>query len=308
VKVRAAAILLAISLASTTVLAQPKAAEAPVKTLAESLTGEAKQAYDGAILLYSDNDFEGALAKFSRAYEISKDARLLWNMATCEKGARHYYKTYELIDRYLKEGAGALTVDVQARAEETKRTLRDLFSLVELHVEPADAKVLADNAPMPGGLDLGIHKLRVQAEGFETQERALDVPGKSPVVIEIKLKRVVAPARLSVVTEANAVITVDGHASTGQWEGPLAPGKHKVEVTASGKLPYFADVELGEGANRSMLVPLKDKGGIPIWVWIGGGVLLAGAGVLTTVLVARATESPPPLVGKLGTIDLSFFR
>lgn len=303
---KALAIVALFLFSSGSVLAQTKPTDTP-KTLAESLTGEAKQYYDGAILLYSDNDFDGALAKFSHAYDLSKDPRLLWNMAACEKAARHYHKTYDLIDRYLKEGAAVLTVDAQARAEETKRTLRDLFSPVELHVEPANATVFADMQPIGRGLDLGIHKLHVSADGFEPQDKVLDVPGRSPVVIEIKLKRVVAPAHLSVVAEAGAVILVDGKSATGQWEGAVPPGKHKVEVTANGKLPFFADVDLQEGGNRSMLVPLKDRGGIPIWVWIGGAVLACGAVVLTTALVVRAGESPPPLTGKLGTIDLTHF-
>lgn len=311
---RAAALAITVLCAgglARTAHAQPKPADAAPRPLSESLSGEAKQSYDGAVLLYSDNDLKGAAEKFTRAYELSKDPRLLWNMATCEKGLRHYFRTYQLIDRYLKEGASSLSMEQVARAEETKRTLGDLYSPVTLRVEPAQARVTADGAPLePGatgamGLDLGLHKVHVQAEGFEPQDLAVDAPGRTPVEIKVTLKRVVAPARLSVVTENTATITVDGRPSTGQWEGALAPGHHKVQVTSPGKVPYFTELDLGEGQNRSMLVPLKEKAGIPLWVWIGGGVLLAGGAALAIVGVVRANEQPPPLAGKLGTINLS---
>jgi hypothetical protein len=198
-------------------------------------------------------------------------------------------------------------MDMVARAEETKRTLRDLYSPVTIHVEPANATVLADGVPIVPGLDLGMHHISVRAAGFEPQEKALDIPGKIPVELSIVLKRVVAPARLSVVTETSANIDVDGKKATGQWEGPVAPGKHTIQVTAQGKIPYFTEIELGEGANRSMLVPLKERGGIPVWVWIGGSVLLAGGVALAAFGIAKSTEQPPPLTGKLGTIDLSHF-
>jgi len=305
---RAISILVALFLSIGVAYAQPKPqVDAPTKTLAESLTGEAKASYDAAVLLYQDNDYDGAFAKFARAHELSKDPRLLWNMAACEKGSRRYYRTYELIDRYLKEGSAIIPVDMVARAEETKHTLRDLFSLVTVRVDPPSAVVLADGQPLRGGLDLGAHKLRVQAEGFEPHEQTLDIPGKSPVTLEVKLKRVVAPAKLSVVAETNTSIAVDGKTSVGQWEGTVPAGKHKIEVTAQGKLPYFAEIDLGEGANRSMLVPLKDRVGIPLWVWIGGGVLLAGGAALAIGLIAVAAQEPPPVMGKLGTIDITSF-
>src|SRR6187399_1311780 len=67
------------------------AADEP-RSLSDVLTGEAKTHYDIARILYRDGDHAGALAKFRRAYEISHDVRLLWNMAACEKNLRHYVK------------------------------------------------------------------------------------------------------------------------------------------------------------------------------------------------------------------------
>ena len=77
--------------------------------LTKSLTGEAKAAYDSGRLLFEDGDSPGALAKFSRAYDVSHDARLLWNMASCEKELRHYGRAAALIGRYLQEGGDRIS-------------------------------------------------------------------------------------------------------------------------------------------------------------------------------------------------------
>lgn len=317
---RAHAALLAISLASLSVSAhaqKPSAPPAPVdsgpKPLAESLTGEAKQEYDRAIILYGDADNVGALAKFAHAYELAHDPRLLWNMATCQKGLRHYYKTYMLVEQYLREGSSVLSVETISRAEDTKRLLRDLFSPVTIDVEPATASVTFDGEPVPAatkdtGLDLGAHKVHVEAEGFEPWDQTLDVPGRTPVTVHAKLKAVVASSQLQVVTETGAAITVDGgHPSNGQWDGSMSPGKHVVVVTAPGKVTYRNEVELVAGSKRSLLVPLKDvPARIPAWVWIGGGVLIAGAVVGGYFVFRPKDEAAAPPVGKLGSIALSF--
>ncbi|MGH7297676.1 MAG: hypothetical protein ACRELB_22250 [Polyangiaceae bacterium] len=66
--------------------ARPPAGAPPptsVKPLAQTLTGDAKAAYDAAKLLVGDGDFAGAAIKFQAAYDQSNDARLLWNIAAC---------------------------------------------------------------------------------------------------------------------------------------------------------------------------------------------------------------------------------
>ncbi len=301
------------ALAQKPPVAPPPSADATPKSLAESLTGEAKQEYDRAIILYQDSDNTGALAKFARAYELAHDPRLLWNMATCQKGLRHYYKTYVLIEQYLREGSSVLSVETISRAEDTKRLLRDLFSPVTLAIEPVTATVMLDGEAVPPGmtetgLDLGAHKLHVEAPNFEATDRLLDVPGRTPVPVRVTLKAIVPTSFLQVVSESSATITVDGQGpARGQWDGNVSPGKHTVVVTEAGKIRVKDEVDLIAGSRRSLLVPLKDVSlGVPAWVWIGGGVLLAGA-VVGGYFIFRPKDQPaaPPL-GKLGSITLSF--
>src|SRR5579884_2960149 len=121
-----------LAFAASSALADP----AP---LASSLTGAAKSDWEAGKLLYADHDYRGAATKFRAAYDASHDARLLWNVATCEKEQRHYAKAESLVERYLAEGASVLTAEQVAQARAVEGVLRGFFSPVQLDVRPAGA-------------------------------------------------------------------------------------------------------------------------------------------------------------------------
>src|ERR1700759_4037610 len=77
--------------AETTAFAQaPPPANGAVKPLSDSLTGLAKAEYEAAKILYGTKDHAKAIVKFGRAYEISREPRLLFNIAVCQKNLRRY--------------------------------------------------------------------------------------------------------------------------------------------------------------------------------------------------------------------------
>src|SRR6476469_2894036 len=88
-----------------TVPAAPAAPPPPAgpKPLSDALTSGPNAYCEAARLLYGDGDHAGALVKFQAAFDQSKDPRLLWNMAACEKNLRHYAKVMALVERYVKE-------------------------------------------------------------------------------------------------------------------------------------------------------------------------------------------------------------
>src|SRR5262249_54072136 len=53
--------------------------------LAQALKGDARVLYDSARELFKAGDYVSAYAKFQRAFELSNDPRLYWNMAACER-------------------------------------------------------------------------------------------------------------------------------------------------------------------------------------------------------------------------------
>ncbi|RYZ01345.1 MAG: PEGA domain-containing protein [Myxococcales bacterium] len=170
-------------------------------SLTESLHGEAKVAYDSARLLYEDGDLTGAFAKFERAYELSHESRLIWNMAVCEKELRHYAASARLVTRYLAEAGSTLSPESREDAKQTLNALSGFYSALTLRSLPVGARVLVDGvvvgaAPLSGPIpvDLGTRLIEVDAAGYERYTQRVNVPGASALSLDVKLQPRARPA------------------------------------------------------------------------------------------------------------------
>ena len=93
--------------------------------------------------------------------------------------------------------------------------------------------------------------------------------------------------KLRVVAEPQDLLQIDGKVvGTGHWEGLLNSGTHSVYVTAKDKIAHQTEVVITDNQVSSLHVSLEDRpvqsaerSGVPAWVWIAGGVLVAGGGV-----------------------------
>jgi hypothetical protein len=281
-----------IFFASSTAGAQLPAAAPSAPTppsLAESLTGQAKDDYESGRILFDNADYTGALVKFGHAFELSSDVRLLWDMGACEKNLRHYVRVLHLVERYLHDGDTRISEAQRASAATVVRTVRELVSGIRLIVNEAGASVYVDDelvgtSPIlePVLVDLGDRRVRVDKPGFKEQAFVQHVVGAADVTVTVSLEHEARDGRLAIVTDGVGTIQVDGTAvGVGRWEGPVSAGTHAVRVTATAMAPYASDVAVKEGESRTLDVTLRhEAGGVsPVW-WIAGGVVAAaGLGV-----------------------------
>ncbi len=253
--------------------------------LSETLTGAAKGDYESGKLLYTDGDYAGSLVKFSSAYDASKDPRLLWNMATCEKNLRHYSKSLGLLRRYVKDGDAVLTDQDKKEADDLIKVMEPFTAKLLVNVDEPGAEVTVDDdvigkSPVePVVVDIGTRKLRVHKEEFEDYSKELPVGGAAQVAVDVKLVKIVHEGRLNVKASNEATIAIDDKVvGTGQWAGALPSGGHTLKVTAPKMRVYQTEVLIQDKQSRDVAVTLEPEPskGLPAWVWIGGGVLVAG--------------------------------
>lgn len=295
----------------------PGVAAAEPAPLASSLTGDAKAAYDSGRLLYDDKDFAGAATKFGAAYRASHDARLLWNMATCEKELRHYGRAAKLIEAFISGASTLVSPEYRAQARVTLDALRAFYSPVTFMVVPAGTHVFIDDedvgtAPLatPVSVDLGRHAVRAEHEGFTPYQAPIDVSGQAAMSLRILLRELPAVAKITQLavsaSDPGDTVAVDGAVvGSGRWQGDVTPGSHRVKVSAAGKKSYAVDIEVAAGEHRSVDVTLeKDHGGL-IWPWIAGGAAVVAGGVVGGYFLFRpsSTTSAPP-AGAIPTITL----
>lgn len=280
----------------------------------------ARADYAAARILYEDGDYAGAFTKLESAYIASHDPRLLWNMAACEKELRHYANVIALLERYSREGEAFVSAEERAATNELLQTVRAFVNELSLVVRPAGAKIFINDvevatAPLtsPLPVDMGKHKLRVMRPGFVTHEAALDLAGGKALSLDVELAAERHEGTLRIVSDPNAVISVDGKVvGTASWVGPLATGSHVVHVTAPGKQPHKTEVVIADDATSSLHVNLLAEPS-PLaapsqsnsaWWWVIGGVALAGAGVSTYLLLRPGDEAAQPELGTWGGFEL----
>jgi hypothetical protein len=278
----------------------------------------ARAEYEAGRLLYGDGDYAGAALKFQRAYEESKDPRLLWNTAAAEKNLRHYAKVVELVERYVVEAGTRLKPEDRAEADALLTTVRAFISTVTIEVQPDGADVFVDDvkvgvSPMkaPVLVDMGDHRIRVAKEGFQEFTSVQSLQGGAPFSLTVALQPVVHQGRLHIVASPGETISIDGkQVGTGTWEGVLPSGIHTVTVTAAGKRTYQSDVAVQDNQMQSLRVALEsatpaaaeDKGNLT-WLWIAGGAVLA-TGLGVGAYFAFKPEDEEPVPGTLGTVEL----
>jgi hypothetical protein len=297
--------------------AAPARAQPPAKPLAESLQGAAKEAYASAKILFSNHDFAGALAKYKQAYQQSKDARLLYDMAICEKNLRRYARMGSLLRQYEKEEGTALAGDEKQIVDDALAAIKNLVGAVTLAVSEAGAGVSVDGeaagtTPLPGALmlDLGPHKIAVAKEGFEPIEKQMEVAGGSDTQLALTLTPQAHLARLVVSADPEATVSVDGKlVGKGRFEGVQASGPHVVAVTATGMRPYKAEIELREGERRTLEVTLEAEHPTVIWPWIVGGAALAAGAAVGGYLLLKPSDTTTPIpAGSFASVQFSSWR
>jgi hypothetical protein len=269
----------------------------------------ARASYDAARLLFGDADYNGALLKFHQAYDAAKDARLLWNMASCEEKLRHYSKASALLARYLAEAKADLTPQDRADANELIHTLAAFSAPFVVTSDELGVDVTVDGeaagiTPLAGpiSIDQGSRRIVGKKAGYEDSVRTVTVNGGVPASVVLTMVKIVHEGHLHVHAEAGDSILVDASVvGVGDWDGTLASGGHTLRVTANHKRPYQSEIIVQDGQTRSVEVSLEDEphGGVPAWLWISGGVLVAGGAAIAGYFVFKPTDTPgtPTAVG-----------
>jgi len=299
-----------------------RAAEAPVPVgsrppLAESLTGVAKEHYENGRLLFDNQDFSGAALKFRLAYVTSHDARLLWNIAACEKQLRHYAKMSSLLEQYLREGSTLISETERSNAQTVLETLQPFVGRLELKVNEPDATVTVDDekvgtTPVPVFLvDMGTRKISVTKEGFEEWSTSQNVFGGTAIPIAVEMQKVRHVGSLQILADGAYDVIVDGaRVGVGSWSGELPSGTHTVDVRGRAMLPYQSDVVIVDKQKSTLRVSLRPEpapvsapsGGSYTWLWITGGTLLV-AGLATGAYFVFRPADPQRPAQPSGTIQ-----
>jgi hypothetical protein len=289
----------------------------PPRPLGETLTGQAKSDYEAALLLYKSGDFAGAGRHFSSAYEATRDVRLLWNVAVCEQGLRHYAKAIALVRRYLSSRSALITEEAERNARAFLDAALPLTARLVVQANEAGGNVYLDDEllgslPLDAEtrIDFGTHRLVARKPRFVDDAQTITVVSSADVHVAVKLEAVVHEGRLVVRARKGDAIALDGHfRALSSFDGVLPSGKHRLRVTAKGSQPFETSVLIEDDRTRALDVTLTGSPvafGIPTWAWLAGGAVLLGGAGTAAYFIARSPDSgsDPLPTGSAGKVQL----
>jgi tetratricopeptide (TPR) repeat protein len=156
-------------------------APAPARAQAsDEALREAASRFQRGVTLYSQGDYQGALLEFRRAYEITPNGSVLYNIAETEYQLRDYASALTTFERYLVEAGNtdAHRVEVETNIIE----LRSHVGRLTINTIPRGAEVSVDDrvvgkTPFDSPVVVGVGHVRVTAT----------MPGRTPASREVEV-------------------------------------------------------------------------------------------------------------------------
>lgn len=261
-----------------------------------SQQAEARIRFERGLALFNARDYDGALAEFQAAYELSRRPAILYNIGVAHQQLQHYPEAAQAIERYLREAT--LTPERRAQVERGLAEIRHFIGYVTLTGLPSGALVRLDgetvtssmlSGPLPVGC--GLHTLDVTAPGFRDVRETFLIAGHQEREIRVEMEpsvlttttpvdRSVSGAPMgSVLVQGvprHATVEIDGSVVPVGRPVRLLPGMHRVRIRAEGYVPWDGQVDVPEGVHRVVDVRLAERGRMgPAWFFVSAGATAA---------------------------------
>lgn len=258
---RLGVVALSTFLAFSTLHHTAGAAPPPSSTkVADSLSGDAKDAFNRARLAFSKGDYAAAREQYEQAFELSKEPRVLYNVAVCLKEQGRYAAAIRVLQRSADSVKNA-PKDYVERLADTIDTLLALVAVVTVEGIEEGMKVEVDGEAVPvdvqGKLlvDAGTRKIAVRKNGFAPQSFTRDFPASEKYAFRVALTPLPGRLRVAALGSRDASVLLDGReVGLAPVSLDLAPGMHEIVVRA----PGFRDVR------RSIDVKQEDETAVEI--------------------------------------------
>jgi len=179
-----------------------------------------------------------------RAWDLSHNARVLFNVGVCDKNLRRYARAASVWRQQLEAGNEQLSEDDIRTTQAAIAAVEPFISSLTVRSNVEGATLFIDNeaagqtpflGPIP--IDVGHHSLRLRKTGFHDGLKELEVASKKPETVELELEPVIKTAlvQVAVSSPTGASVFVDGvDMGPAPFKGELPVGRHTVEARAAG--------------------------------------------------------------------------
>jgi hypothetical protein len=259
---------------------------------------EAAHLKSAADVLMDQDRYADALVLYQRAYELSNDPAMLYNQGRAFEALGDYPTALEKLEVFEREAPPA----VRARVPGLKELITDLRGRIatiivktnapaaRLLIRQKDEGII--NAEKRVSTRAGTASVEVDADGYESFHRELDLSAGATIVVEANLTPKKRDALVVVRTTPSVDVIFDGKAlGRAPLQVRATPGSHELVARGDGYYEERVPMTLAFGDRRDVALDMKPTPGIlgKWWFWTGVGVVIAG-GVATAILLT--TEKP----------------
>jgi tetratricopeptide (TPR) repeat protein len=218
---------------------------------------EARERFDRGLTLFNQGDNLGALAEFQRAYQLTKNALVLSNIARVQAASGDPVAALETLDKLLAE-PGELNAARQAQLKELRREQLQRVGAVLVTANVPGARVEIDgmdagalDPATPLRLSAGRHVLGVLAPQHHPLRKTVLVAGQEQKTVEFALEPLAgALGRVRFQVEPIDVsVELDGQElgkTPNLVEVAVAPGRHRLALKRPGYRSVTRDIVVPE--------------------------------------------------------------
>jgi hypothetical protein len=245
-----------------------------------------------------------AIVELERARDLRVTPAVLYNLGLSYRAVGRNLEAIEAFRAFTR------TANDPALLERVHAYIRELTAAlgsIELRVAPPSARAYMDGNPItqtgPIEVDPGRHVITVEADGYATESRTLEVARGTQTTVVFRMVPTEVSSRVVVRTDPpGALVRIDGQAvGFGHVEEVLRPGSHTLEVSAPGHTTFRRTFEAVMGQTqtiRAVLAPNRSVLSSP-WLWIGITAVVAGTALAAWFLLS---DIEPPYRGTLGNV------
>jgi len=167
---------------------------APAFAAPDSST-EASEHFQRGVEFSKDGDFEAALVEFKRAYELSPNYRVLYNLGQTSRELRDYAGALRSFTQYLKEGGNE--APKHEKVEAWIAELKGKVAYISVKSNVAGAEIAVDDVSVgpsplkdPVIVNAGKRKVSATLSGYTPTQKYVDLAGTDSKTVTLELVQV----------------------------------------------------------------------------------------------------------------------
>ncbi len=229
---------------------------------------EARQRFDRGLTLFNQGDNQGALAEFQRAYQLTGNATVLYNIARVQAAAGEPVAALTTLEQLTASQAdlGARQPQVEELRQEQQQRVGSISiqasapNGARLELDGVDAGAFEPGKPVR--LSAGRHVVGLLAVGFHPLRKTILVAGQEHKSLDFQLEPLAgALGRVRLHVQPLDVAVLLDEQELGKTphlvEVAVAPGKHRLELKRPGYRGVAREINVPEAGALDVVETLS---------------------------------------------------